>query len=856
MNAANPFVSCCDESGHKDIVFFQHHPVIDFMIRSFFSLNLAVSVCLVSSLFAQENDRYLQIGGVYPHLATHNQPPDISNDALRRAHGEAGIGAVVPWVDRLWYITYPQHQIRGSYDKLYEVDEKMNLVIRPESVGGTHASRMIHAESNQLIIGPYFIDADRNVRACDLQKLVGRMTAVMRHLHSPETTVYFFDMEGMIYEVDVNSLAVTKLYHKPFPGWHGKGAYTAQNRVVFANNGERPGATTGYDDLLVGGPAKHDEEAGALVEWDGRETFKIVERKKFTDVTGPNGIYGSPDDTTPLWAMGWDKNSVLLKLLDDGRWSTFRLPKASHAFDHRHGWYTEWPRIREYAPGRLMMIKHATMFEFPKTFAAANTAGIRPLATHLRYIPDVTHWQGKIILAADEAAMMENPMCGQAQSNLWFGTLDQIKRFGPATGWGGVWRDDPVEAGVPSDPFLFAGYEQRVLHLKHDADGPVTFAVDVDETGNGHWRKIREIRVDGHDAHWIVPQTIAGEWVRLTADKNCTATAYFHYLTPRESDATEQAIFDALDSVTTETGTAVEGVMRPAARNRSLQWRITNVGGQPMSDGYREIEIDPNDPSKLQFADRKMSGATDAEVRFVSDVCKIDNQYVTVLDKAIKLTDAKGREFLVPRGNPGFDKPTTDNQMRTVREVQSERWLGNIHGTFYEMPRADDNRTPDFEKMRPVATHDKRIVDFCSWRGLLVLCGAKQNANADGRFFADESGNGLWFGQIDDLWKLGKPSGEGCVWRNEPVKVDEPSLPFLMTGYDEKTIALTNHSDETVTFRLEFDFDHTDSFVPAFEYFLKAGATRIETLPEGFNAHWMRAVCDKDCIATVVVVYK
>ena len=246
-------------------------------------LAFAVCLCVLTPVFSQEKTKYLQISGVYPHLATHNQPPDISDAAVRASHGESGIGAVVPWAGKLWYITYPQHQIRGGYDKLYEVDEQMNLVIRPESVGGTHAARMIHKESNQLVIGPYFIDAAGKVRACDLQKLVGRMTAIMRHLESPETMVYFFDMEGMIYEVNVDTLAVKKLFHKPFPGWHGKGAYTAQNRVVFANNGERDGAT-GYEELLVGGVAKNEEEAGALVQWDGKNDFQIIERKKFTDV--------------------------------------------------------------------------------------------------------------------------------------------------------------------------------------------------------------------------------------------------------------------------------------------------------------------------------------------------------------------------------------------------------------------------------------------------------------------------------------------------------------------------------------------------------------------------------------------
>ena len=37
-------------------------------------------------------------------------------------------------------------------------------IIRPESAGGTPANRMIHRESQQLNIGPHFIDRDREVR--------------------------------------------------------------------------------------------------------------------------------------------------------------------------------------------------------------------------------------------------------------------------------------------------------------------------------------------------------------------------------------------------------------------------------------------------------------------------------------------------------------------------------------------------------------------------------------------------------------------------------------------------------------------------------------------------------------------
>ena len=47
--------------------------------------------------------------GIYPHLAFYN------------SQGECGTGAVVPWANRLWVVTYSPHEPFGSDDKLYEI---------------------------------------------------------------------------------------------------------------------------------------------------------------------------------------------------------------------------------------------------------------------------------------------------------------------------------------------------------------------------------------------------------------------------------------------------------------------------------------------------------------------------------------------------------------------------------------------------------------------------------------------------------------------------------------------------------------------------------------------------------------
>ena len=89
--------------------------------------------------------------------------------------------------------------------------EDLQQVIFPGSVGGTPANRMIHRESDQLLIGPYAIDAKRNVRVISPKRMYGRLTGNARHLTDPENKVYYATMEEGFYSVDVRTLEVETL---------------------------------------------------------------------------------------------------------------------------------------------------------------------------------------------------------------------------------------------------------------------------------------------------------------------------------------------------------------------------------------------------------------------------------------------------------------------------------------------------------------------------------------------------------------------------------------------------------------------------------------------------------------------
>lgn len=195
------------------------------------------------SVPTQTNDlasSYPNFSGVYPHLAYYNE------------ESECGTGAVVPWADWLWVITYGPHLPYGSSDKLYEITPDLQQIVRPESIGGTPANRMIHTESQQLFIGPYAISQSRDVRVIPYEQMPGRHTGNARHLTDPSAKIYYSTMEEGFYEVDVNTLGVNTLYvdgnvtqpagealdTKLLLGAHGKGLYSGQGVMVYTNNGE------------------------------------------------------------------------------------------------------------------------------------------------------------------------------------------------------------------------------------------------------------------------------------------------------------------------------------------------------------------------------------------------------------------------------------------------------------------------------------------------------------------------------------------------------------------------------------------------------------------------------------------
>ena len=818
-------------------------------------------------------------GGRYPHLAVSN------------AQGECGIGAVVPWAGKLWFITYGPHLPLGSDDGLYEVDDSLALTRRPESVGGTPAARLVHRETETLALGPYLIDKTGGVHAIPPAEMEGRLTAHARSLSEPDRTILVYDMEGLLYELDLESRKAKRRFARAVPGWHGKGGYSGQGVLVVANNGEHASGTVEKFkpfDYAVPNTRANQNEAGALAEWDGT-TWKLIRRRQFTDVTGPGGILGPPSPDAPLWAIGWDEKSVLLMVRSAadataGRdpWHTFRLPITCASYTGDHGWHTEWPRIREVVPAagdrpaRFILTMHGGWYELPAGFSAENPTGLRPICSHLKITGDVAPWQvaGRemIVFGCDDTAKSgfktelqntRNDLNGRSNSNLWFTTWEGLRGLGEPAGTAYAWRREDVKAKAPSDPLLLAGYATRVVHLAHDGDEAASFTLAA---GSGDtWHDLAKVSVPpGGSAFEILPTDVAGDWVRVTVDRDLPrATAVFRF-GHRGGQVADAGLFAALaDATSYEPWTAavvrsgageslpLDVLAAPVAggvAEESRPWRIELAGGriappEPLGDDHEAAKL---------LRDKARPASPTVEFDAASVILREGKQVFRLpkpLDPAVAAV---------------YEQPFATGWPRGLREVATERALLNAAGTFYVLPRTTSGGAA---KIQPVCSHGKKITDFCSWRGLLVLGGVRTAARGDARVIGDAGSTAaagsvtdasptVWVGDIDELWKLPRPTGRGGPWHETAVAAGVASEPYLMAGYDRKRLEISHTGREPIGVTVEVDPAGDGAWLTYATLTVPPGETVRHEFPAGYSAHWVRLTVDRPGTATATFTYE
>jgi hypothetical protein len=216
------------------------------------------------------------------------------------------------------------------------------------------------------------------------------------------------------------------------------------------------------------------------------------------------------------------------------------------------------------------------------------------------------------------------------------------------------------------------------------------------------------------------------------------------------------------------------------------------------------------------------------------------------------LVDGKWQKRRLPKGSHTFDQYWQTEWTR-IREVETERFLMDCHGIFYELSPVPFQNS--IWGVNPICVHLRVIPDYCSFRGMLALGGNQNTPNRDNNPVAGQPQSGVWFGKTDDLWSFGKPKGWGGPWRKAMVKPGDVSDPFLMTGFDKKVLHLIQHDGGGGRFTLEVDCLGDGSWLKYETIEVPAGGYKPHVFPDGFSAHWVRIRAESKGPVTAEFIY-
>ena len=140
---------------------------------------------------------------------------------------------------------------------------------------------------------------------------------------------------------------------------------------------------------------------------------------------------------------------------------------------------------------------------------------------------------------------------------------------------------------------------------------------------------------------------------------------------------------------------------------------------------------------------------------------------------------------------------------------------------------------------------------------MIVMTVLTSAASSNPRVIMTDDGKaGVWAGTIDDLWKLGKPVGYGGPWMNSIVNAEVPSDPYLMNGYDKKTLEISLSGSGEVNVTIEVDPTGDDEWFEYDTVSVIPGTLWTRQLPSGLSGRWIRFRADRNCIATAILRYE
>ena len=397
-----------------------------------------------------------------------------------------------------------------------------------------------------------------------------------------------------------------------------------------------------------------------------------------------------------------------------------------------------------------------------------------------------------------------------------------------------------------SEPFLFNGWDERCCWIKNIGKSHVRLTFEVDENGNGSWKEMKTVELDGGKSMMLpFSDGDKGEWIRVRADNASELTVSFNYTTTDNRTTTSDDIFKGLTKA--ENSQSIGGFMFGLGNNRRALGLLASRLDDTTSteQGYYELD------SKLNLEPKQ----DDSLASHIRNKFAIPRNVVTVDDGSVLIIDNDNRRWRLPLGGDAYKRLTDGGVLRICREVATERDLFSCEGTFYELPAENAD---GYAKIRPISSHNFRINDYASYRGMLLMTGVSpEEGKTNNHVIVSKDGRAaIWAGVIDDLWALGKPIGHGGPWVKADVKSGETSDPYLIGFYDQKSLTLTNNGEADATITVQADPTGNGDWMDYGAFDLKAGESKVHSFPNAFQARWIRFISNNDANITTWLEYK